>query len=252
MSCTPRSRIFRTLWSNISPKIEKEFENTLDCLWGAQMGSNHTNKWRSKISWHTPFKVPKGAVFIRVRSPRHYESLVTCHRDTMNRLLQVPGTLWIACYRSPWHHEPLVTCPWDTMSRLLHSPGTLWTACYRSPGHYQPLVTCPRDTINRLLQVPGTLWTACYRSTGHYEPLVTGPRDTMSRLLQVCEHYEPLVTVPQDTMNCLLQVPGTLLTAGGSTRCGSSSIPRLAGPSTCPPILRTKQERWETGNCFCV
>ena len=149
----------------------------------------------------------------------------------MNRLLQVPRTLWIACYRSPWHHEPLVTCPWDTMSRLLH---------------------IPRDTVNRLLQVPGSLSTACYMSPGHNKPLVTGPRDTMSRLLQVCHHYEPLVTVPQDTMNRLLQVPGTLLTAGGSTRCGSSSIPRLAGPSTCPPILRTKQERWETGNCFCV
>ena len=37
-------------------EIEKEFKNTLACLLGAQMGSNHAKKWRSKISWHTPFK----------------------------------------------------------------------------------------------------------------------------------------------------------------------------------------------------
>ena len=36
-------------------EIVTEFENTLACLSGAQMGSNH-KKWRSKISWHTPFK----------------------------------------------------------------------------------------------------------------------------------------------------------------------------------------------------
>ena len=36
-------------------EIEKEFENTLACLSGAQMGSNHAKKWRSKILWHTPF-----------------------------------------------------------------------------------------------------------------------------------------------------------------------------------------------------
>ena len=37
-------------------KIETEFENTLACLSGAQMGSNHEKNWRSKILWHTPFK----------------------------------------------------------------------------------------------------------------------------------------------------------------------------------------------------
>ena len=37
-------------------EIETEFENTLACLSGAQMGSNHEKNWRSKISWHTPFK----------------------------------------------------------------------------------------------------------------------------------------------------------------------------------------------------
>ena len=37
-------------------EIETEFENTLACLSGAQMGSNHGKNWRSKISWHTPFK----------------------------------------------------------------------------------------------------------------------------------------------------------------------------------------------------
>ena len=38
-------------------EIETEFENTSACLSGAQMGSNHEKKWRSKILWHTPFKV---------------------------------------------------------------------------------------------------------------------------------------------------------------------------------------------------
>ena len=37
-------------------EIETEFENTSACLSGAQMGSNHEKNWRSKISWHTPFK----------------------------------------------------------------------------------------------------------------------------------------------------------------------------------------------------
>ena len=37
-------------------EIETKFENTLDCLSGAQIGSNHEKNWRSKISWHTPFK----------------------------------------------------------------------------------------------------------------------------------------------------------------------------------------------------
>ena len=38
--------------------METEFENTSACLSGAQMGLNHKKNWRSKISWHTPFKVP--------------------------------------------------------------------------------------------------------------------------------------------------------------------------------------------------
>ena len=37
-------------------EIETEFENTLARLSGAQMGSNREKNWRSKISWHTPFK----------------------------------------------------------------------------------------------------------------------------------------------------------------------------------------------------
>ena len=37
-------------------EIETEFKNTLACLSGAQMGSNNEKNWRSKISWHTPFK----------------------------------------------------------------------------------------------------------------------------------------------------------------------------------------------------
>ena len=36
--------------------METEFENILACLSGAQMDSNHEKNWRSKISWHTPFK----------------------------------------------------------------------------------------------------------------------------------------------------------------------------------------------------
>ena len=37
-------------------EIETEIKNTLACLSGAQMGSNNEKNWRSKISWHTPFK----------------------------------------------------------------------------------------------------------------------------------------------------------------------------------------------------
>ena len=38
-------------------EIETEFEHTLACSSGAQMGSNHDKNWMSKISWHTPFKL---------------------------------------------------------------------------------------------------------------------------------------------------------------------------------------------------
>ena len=46
-------------------EIETEFKNTLACLLGAQIGSNHEKKWRSKISWHTPFNIniPKMAFY---------------------------------------------------------------------------------------------------------------------------------------------------------------------------------------------
>ena len=37
-------------------EIKTEFENTLACLSGAQMDSNHEKNWRSKISWHASFK----------------------------------------------------------------------------------------------------------------------------------------------------------------------------------------------------
>ena len=39
--------------------METEFENTVTCLSGAQIGSNHEKQWRSKILWHTPFNVRK-------------------------------------------------------------------------------------------------------------------------------------------------------------------------------------------------
>ena len=35
---------------------ETEFENTSACLSETQMGSKHEKNWRSKISWHSPFK----------------------------------------------------------------------------------------------------------------------------------------------------------------------------------------------------
>ena len=37
-------------------EIKTEFQNTLACLLGVQMGSNHEKNWRSKILRHTPFK----------------------------------------------------------------------------------------------------------------------------------------------------------------------------------------------------
>ena len=44
VSCTLRSRIFLTLWSNIFAKSETEFENKIHCLSGAQMDSNLNHK----------------------------------------------------------------------------------------------------------------------------------------------------------------------------------------------------------------
>ena len=38
-------------------EIETKFKNTLGCLSGFQMGSNHEKNWRLKISWHTPFNL---------------------------------------------------------------------------------------------------------------------------------------------------------------------------------------------------
>ena len=55
MWCTPRSWIFRTFWSNISAK-SKPNSKILQPVSEAYMCSNHEKKWRSKISWHTPFK----------------------------------------------------------------------------------------------------------------------------------------------------------------------------------------------------
>ena len=46
-------------------EIETEFETTVACFSGAQMGSNH-KKWRSKISWHTPLK--ENFFYIKSRS----------------------------------------------------------------------------------------------------------------------------------------------------------------------------------------
>ena len=34
-------------------EIKTEFENTLACVSGAQMCSDHEKNWRSKISWHS-------------------------------------------------------------------------------------------------------------------------------------------------------------------------------------------------------
>ena len=44
-------------------EIETEIKNTLACLSGAQMSSNNEKNWRSKISWHTPFKEFLNIVF---------------------------------------------------------------------------------------------------------------------------------------------------------------------------------------------
>ena len=44
-------------------EIEAEFENTLACLSGAQMGSNHEKNWGSTISWHTPFNEKYSKLF---------------------------------------------------------------------------------------------------------------------------------------------------------------------------------------------
>ena len=56
--CTPRSL---TPWydaSNIriSRRNRNRIQKYFACLSGAQMGSNYEKNWRSKISWHTPFK----------------------------------------------------------------------------------------------------------------------------------------------------------------------------------------------------
>ena len=60
--CFLDSAVWCTLWS-LTPQYDAhcgvsltfEFENTLACLSGAQMGSKHEKK-EVKISWHTPFK----------------------------------------------------------------------------------------------------------------------------------------------------------------------------------------------------
>ena len=52
---TPWSQNFQTLWSNISAKSKPNLKILLS---GAQMGSNQ-EKWRWKISWHTPFNFLK-------------------------------------------------------------------------------------------------------------------------------------------------------------------------------------------------
>ena len=53
VGCTPWSLTPRSF---LKFEIETELENNLACLSGAQMGLNHEKNWRSKISWHTPFK----------------------------------------------------------------------------------------------------------------------------------------------------------------------------------------------------
>ena len=57
-------------------EIKTEFENTLTCLSGAQMGLNHENNWRSKISWHTPFKIIFGEMAENIKKPFLLQYLV--------------------------------------------------------------------------------------------------------------------------------------------------------------------------------
>ena len=66
MCCTPRSRFFELCDRIYLGEIETECENTLACLSGAQMGSNYEKNWRSKISWHTPFKEQWQEIFARL------------------------------------------------------------------------------------------------------------------------------------------------------------------------------------------
>ena len=47
-------------------ETEFEFENTLDCVSGAQMGSNNEKNWRSKIVLHTPINRPNHLANFRI------------------------------------------------------------------------------------------------------------------------------------------------------------------------------------------
>ena len=62
--------------------IETEFENTLACLSGAQMGSKHEKNLRSKFSWHTPFK----AQFIFLRAS-HLRSKALRRKELSNEIV---------------------------------------------------------------------------------------------------------------------------------------------------------------------
>ena len=50
-------------------KIKTEYKITLACLSGAQMGLNQEKNWRSKISWHTPFKETSYVLFEYLKGP---------------------------------------------------------------------------------------------------------------------------------------------------------------------------------------
>ena len=58
--------VFSILKFEYLSEIETEFENTLACLSGAQMGSNDEKNWGSKISLDCPFK--RRVYYFKVRS----------------------------------------------------------------------------------------------------------------------------------------------------------------------------------------
>ena len=60
---------FIALWHSFKKfdylsEIETESENTLACLSGGLDGYESWKKWRSKISWHTPFKGRMNATYM--------------------------------------------------------------------------------------------------------------------------------------------------------------------------------------------
>ena len=98
-------------------EIETKFKNTLGCLSGFQMGSNHEKNWRLKISWHTPNYEFLEGEFLFVRQ----------FKNQSQRLKTCPVS-----WNQRWKHNVVV----KENPVSLAKPKTMWKFAKLGPNYF--------------------------------------------------------------------------------------------------------------------